>query len=56
MRPCLTIMFACFLGGVVAGRSLAPDSQTIPVVLGMVGGFLALMVEALLFMLRDTKT
>jgi hypothetical protein len=35
------IMFACYLGGWVAGRSLAPDSQTIPVVLGMVGGFLA---------------
>jgi hypothetical protein len=34
---------------------VAPDSQTVQVVLGMVGGFIALMVEALLFILRDGR-
>jgi hypothetical protein len=38
------------------GRSVAPDSQTVQVVLGMAGCFVALMVEALLFIARDGKT
>ena len=45
-----------FLGGAVAGRSIAPESVTVQAVLGAVGMFAALMVEALLFMLRDAKT
>jgi hypothetical protein len=34
---------------------VAPDSQTVQVVLGAIGGFVALMVEALLFIIRDGK-
>ena len=52
----VTLMGACFLGGAVAGRSIAPESVTVQAVLGAVGMFAALMVEALLFMLRDAKT
>jgi hypothetical protein len=52
----LTLMAACFAGGVVAGRSFAPDNTTTQVVLGTVGMFIAMMVEALLFMLRDART
>ena len=44
------------LAGAVAGRSIAPESATVQAVLGAVGMFAALMVEALLFMLRDAKT
>lgn len=52
----ITVVIACFAGGVVTGRSFAPDSLTPQVVLGAVGGFIALIVEALLFMLREGKT
>jgi hypothetical protein len=52
----VTLMGACFLAGAVAGRSIAPESVTVQAVLGAVGMFAALMVEALLFMLRDAKT
>ena len=52
----LTLMAACFAGGVVAGRAIAPENTTVQVVLGTIGMFVALMVEALLFMLRDAKT
>jgi hypothetical protein len=52
----VTLMGACFACGVVAGRSIAPDNVTVQVVLGAIGMFGALMVEALLFMLRDAKT
>ena len=44
------------LATLTTGRSIAPDNQTVQVVLGMVGGFVALVVEALLFIIRDGKT
>jgi hypothetical protein len=39
-----------------AGKSMAPDSVTTHIVIGAMAAFVALVVEALLFILRDAKT
>ncbi len=57
----VTVAAACFVGGAFVGRSIVMNGGdqsdvAVPAVCGAVAAFAAMIVEALLFILRDAKT
>ena len=56
----VTVAAACFVGGAFVGRSIINGGDqsdvAVPAVCGAVAAFAAMIVEALLFILRDAKT